>query len=873
MNHLPTGTVTFLFTDIEGSTRLLQALGDRYVGVHGPHASMLRDAIAAGGGTEVSTEGDSFFAVFRTPTGALTAAVRAQQTIAAHDWPGDPVRVRMGLHTGEGVLAGDNYIGIDVNRAARVAAAAHGGQVLLSGATRTLVERSVPEGTAIRELGEHRLKDLAHPERLYQLVIDGLPAEFPPPRTIDARPNNLPLQLTSFVGRHEEMARVVDLLSRARLVTLTGPGGTGKTRLALHAAAEALGGFEDGAFFVDLSAITDPDLVPEAIAETIGIREAPDAPLLDTLAERLREKDILLVLDNFEQVVGAAPAVERLLQKCQRMRILVTSRAVLHIYGEHELPVPPLALPDPAHLPAAEQLSQYEAVALFIERARAAAPTFRVTDDNARAVAEITARLDGLPLAIELAASRVKVLPPEAILQRLEQRLPVLATMVRNLPERQRTLRGAIGWSHDLLDDPERRLFARLAVFAGGCTFAAVEEVCNPGAKLGIDTLEGVGSLVDKSLLKQAEADGEPRFGMLETIREFAGERLAESGEEHDIRRRHAEHLLTLAERASQHLRGPDQSEWTRRLARELDNVRAALGWAIEAGEARLGLQLAAALREFWRLSGHFGEGRRWLDRLLAMPGADARTAERARALVAAADLSGWLGDLQSYMPFAADALAIFRELGDLAGTADALEEVGAAAMLGGDLATARPAWEESRDLQLEAGNLHKVAESFMGIGMVDILAGDTEGARTSLAEAIRRFDELGDRFFSAFGRRFLGVAYRNAGDHRAAREQYRQSLLVFHELGSLVELAMVFDSFADLALAEGDPERAMRLVGAADALRERSENVASYDVWIEQPRERARALLAEEAADRTFADGRAMDADEAVRYALGDAS
>ncbi len=858
-----------MFTDIEGSTRLLQALGDRYLAVQAAHASILRDAIAAGGGTEVSTEGDSFFAVFTTPTGALAAAVRAQRDLAAEDWPDGPVRVRMGLHTGEAVLGGDNYVGIHVNRASRIATAAHGGQVLLSDATRSLVEQTLPEGTAIRELGRHRLKDLAHPERLHQVLIEGVPSEFPPLRTIDARPNNLPLQLTSFVGRHEELAGVIDLLLRERLVTLTGPGGTGKTRLAIQAAAEVLGRFEDGAFFVDLAPITDPALVPGAIAETIGVRETPDVPLLDKLAEHLRDKELLLVLDNFEQVVNAAPAAERLLRDASRLRVLATSRVVLRIYGEQEFPVPPLALPDRAHLPGAEQLSQYEAVALFIDRARAAARTFRVTDENAPAVAEITTRLDGLPLAIELAASRVKVLPPEAILQRLERRLPLLAAAARNLPERQRTLRAAIGWSHDLLDDPERQLFARLGVFAGGATLAAVEKVCNPGAELPIDTLEGLGSLIDKSLLRQTETEGEPRFGMLETIREFAAERLAESGERREIHRRHAEHLTALAERTTEHLRGPDQGVWIRRANRELDNVRAALSWAVEEQDPALGLRLAAALREYWRLSGHYGEGRRWLDRLLAMPGADERNAHRGWALVAAADLSGWVGDLEGYMPRAAEALEIFRELGDRAGTADALEEVGAAAMLTGDLATARPAWEESRDLQLELGNLHKAAESFMGVGMVDIIAKEPERARTSLAEATRRFEELGDRFWVAFTGRFLAVASRQAGDHAAAREWYGRSLREFLDLGSLAELTLALDGVADLAVAEGDPERAMRLVGAADSLREQTEQVGSFDVWIEDPKERARELLDEETADRVFAEGRTMDADEAVAYAL----
>ncbi|HEX2032450.1 MAG TPA: adenylate/guanylate cyclase domain-containing protein [Actinomycetota bacterium] len=870
MKDLPTGTVTFLFTDIEGSTRLLQSLGERYRGLQADHAAILRGAIAAAGGTEVSTEGDSFFAVFPTAPGALAAAVAAQGDLAAHRWPhGEPLRIRMGLHTGEAVPGGDNYVGLDVNRAARIAAAAHGGQVLISEATRSLARAAMPSGTSLRDLGEHRLKDLAELERLYQVVIEGLPSEFPPPRTVDARPNNLPLQLTSFVGRHDELRAVVELLAGHRLVTLTGPGGTGKTRLAIQAAAEALVDFRDGAFFVDLSPLTDPDLVPAAIAETLGVREALDRALLDSVADHLRGRDLLLVLDNFEQVTEAAPVVERLLREAPKLKILATSRAVLRLYGEQEMQVPPLSLPDPAHLPEPDELTAYDAVALFTERAGSARPGFRVSEENAVAVAAITAKLDGLPLAIELAASRIKVLPPEAILERLDRRLALLSTTARNLPERQRTLRGAIAWSHDLLAEEERRLFARFGVFAGGATLTAVEEVCNPGAELGLDTLDAVASLIDKSLLRQAESDGDPRLAMLETIREFSVERLAQSGERDEIHRRHTEHLTELAERATPHLRGPEQAEWTLRLERELDNVRAALTWAIETGQPPIGLRLAAALREFWRLSGHFGEGRRWIDRLVAMPGAEATTAERARALVAGADLSGWLGDLEHYMPYAAEALEIFRELGDRPGTADALEEVGAAAMLTGDLSAARPAWAEARDLNLELGNPHKAAESFMGLGMVDILLGEPERAAGSLEEAIRRFEELGDGFFAAFTGRFLGVARHRAGDHQAARERYARSLRVFHELGTLVELAMVMDSFAELALDEGDAERAIRLVGVADALRERSESIGQYDVWVVDVGGRSRAALDDQTADRLYAEGQAMGGHQAVAYAL----
>jgi len=470
MRDLLTGTVTFLFTDMEGSTRLLERLGKQYRDVQHRHNSIIREAIAEGDGREVSTEGDSFFAVFPAPSGAVRAAVRAQRELAAAPWPdGVVIRVRMGLHTGEGIVGGDNYLGLDVNRGARIAAAAHGGQVLLSDATRGLVERSLPAATRFRDLGQHRLKDLAQPERLYQVVIEGLEQEFPPLRTMDARPNNLPAQLTRFIGRNYEISRVRELLARNRLVTLTGPGGTGKTRVALPVAGEALTDFRDGAFFVDLSSVTDAELVAPETAAALGMPEQPGHPFLDTLRDHLRLRNLLLVLDNLEQVVNAASGfVEPLLRAAPEVKVLVTSRVPLHLYGEQEFPVPPLALPDPQHLPDVDSLARFEAVALFADRAAAGKPDFRVTAENARTVAKITARLDGLPLAIELAASRVKLLSPKQLLPRLEQRLPLLTARDRNVPERQRTLRRTIEWSYELLDEAEQRMFSRLSVFAGG---------------------------------------------------------------------------------------------------------------------------------------------------------------------------------------------------------------------------------------------------------------------------------------------------------------------------------------------------------------------------------------------------------------------
>src|SRR5919106_6134891 len=582
--ELPTGTVTFLFTDIEGSTRLLDALGDRYPAVLETHQAILREAFAARGGIDVSTEGDSFFVVFRSAPQAVAAAVEAQRAIAAHRWPEDAtVRVRMGMHTGEGTLGGDNYVGVDLHRAARIASAGHGGQIVLSNATRALVEPAAPEGVTFRDLGEHRLRDLPSPERLAQAVAEGLPAEFPALRSMDARPNNLPVQLTTFVGRRRELDSVKAAVRDARLLTLTGPGGTGKTRLALKAAGELLPELEDGVFFVPLAAITEPPLVMPAVAHALGLPEATPGNPTDAVIDHLRDKELLLVTDNFEQVLDAAPEIGQLLTATERIRVLTTSREPLGLSGEREFPVPPLGLPDPSHLPSLAGLSQFEAVGLFVERANAVPPEFQETNENAPAVAEICARLDGLPLAIELAAARVKILSPEAMLTRLERSLTFLSGGSRHLPQRQRTLRDAIAWSYDLLEERERRFFARLAVFVGGLSLEAVDAVCDPGGELDLDALEGVASLTNKSLLRQmATGPEEPRFFMLETIREFAGERLDEQPDAEEIGRRHAGFFLDRAERAEPELTGADQARWLDALEADHDNLRAAIAWAAE---------------------------------------------------------------------------------------------------------------------------------------------------------------------------------------------------------------------------------------------------------------------------------------------------
>ncbi len=596
---LPTGIVTFLFSDIEGSTRLLQDLGDGYLELLQRHNRIFREAIREQDGAEIGTEGDSFFVVFPNPLGAVQAAARIQLSLADHPFA-EPVRVRMGLHTGQGRLVADDYIGIDVNRAARIAAAGHGGQILISDATRALVEPDLPAHLTVRDLGSHRLKDLAHPERLYQLVVEGLPAEFAPPKSLDARPNNLPLQLTRFIGRREEVSQIKGrLLNGARLLTLTGPGGTGKTRLALEVAAETLTAFEDGAWFVDLSSTMDSGLVISTIAEILGVKEKPGRPLQDALERSLKDRAMLVVLDNFEQVVDAGAAVERLLQAAARLKILVTSRAALHRYGEQEFPVPPLDLPDPGNLPDLASLTRYEAIGLFIERAIAVKPDFALTENNAPSVAEITVRLDGLPLAIELAASRVKILSPQAIVERLGRGSPLLVSRAPDAPARQRTLRGTIEWSYDLLQEDQRRLFQQISVFQGGGSLEALETVCSPAP--GVDTIEGLGSLVDNSLLRRVETeDGEPRFVMLETIKGYAADRLNDAPDLSDaIRRAHAAYFADFAQQQWEHLTGLGREPALTAMAADIDNLR--IAWRYWVAERDLD-QLKKLVDSMWLL-------------------------------------------------------------------------------------------------------------------------------------------------------------------------------------------------------------------------------------------------------------------------------
>src|SRR6266516_4775935 len=813
MHHLPTGTVTLLFTDIEGSTRLLQQVGEGYSRVLAECQHALRASFQQWHGHEVDTQGDAFFVVFGRATDAVSAAVEMQRALAAHAWPdGVTVRVRMGLHTGEPRLSAEDYVGLDVHQAARIMSAAHGGQVLLSQTTRDLVQYDLPDRVHLRDLGEHRLKDLQRPSRLFQLVIADLPADFPPLKTLDSRPNNLPVQFTRLIGREQEVAAVQHLLQRedVHLVTLTGPGGTGKTRLGVQVAAESSDLFPDGVYFVNLAPISDAEFVVPAIAQTLGVREVADQSLPECLQEELQQKQVLLLLDNFEQVVSAALQVTDLLVACPKLKLLVTSREVLRVRAEHEFAVPPLALPDPTHLRDLAALSHYAAVTLFIQRAQAVKLSFQVTPANARTIAEICVRLDGLPLAIELAAARVKLFPLQALLARLDQRLQVLTSGARDAPRRQQSLRNTIAWSYDLLHAEEQQLFRRLSVFVGGCTLEAIEAVCSVLDAGVVSVLSGIASLIDKSLLQQTEQEGEePRLMMLETIRAYGMEALAASGEMEVIRQAYADYYLRLAEEAEPKLESPQQAVWLERLEWEHENLRAAMQWSLEPGEdghrREMALQLGGALRRFWIVHGHWSEGRNFLERALAeSKGVPASV--QVKALVTAANLANMQADNDRAEALAEKSRALCQELGDTRGIALSLRLLAVVAVRRGSLTAARSLNEDALALFREVGDKEGAAWSLYNLGWLVIVQGEYAKGRALLEESLALHREVGNKSGIAHSLSALASAlFESQGDPATIRALLEESLALSQEVGDMEGIESFFFFSGQLALSQGD--------------------------------------------------------------------
>jgi predicted ATPase/class 3 adenylate cyclase len=810
---LPSGTITFLFTDIEGSTRLLHELGaEAYAERLAEHRRLLRDAFARHGGFEIDTQGDAFFYAFPTGPDAVEAAHEGQEALSS-----SPIRVRIGLHTGTPHATEEGYVGEDVHKGARIAAAGHGGQVLLSKETNALVEVDVID------LGEHRLKDFDEPVWIFQLGEE----RFPPLRTISN--TNLPSPASSFVGREKELEEVVSLLrDGARLLTLTGPGGTGKTRIAIEAAAELVPEFPNGVFWAGLGPLRDSALVLDTVAQTVGAK--------DDLADYIADRGLLLLLDNFEQVVDAAPEIAPLLEACPNLKLLITSRELLRISGEVEYAVPPLAEP--------------EAVELFCARSQ-------LEPDDA--IAELCRRLDDLPLAVELAAARTSVLTPAQILNRFSRRLDLLKGG-RDAEARQQTLRATIEWSHDLLGDHERTLFARLAVFAGGCTLAAAEEIVDAD----LDVLQ---SLVDKSLVRHTQ----DRFWMLETIRDYAAERLEGSGEAEGIRRRHAEHFLALAEEAEPHLRdialqGP--GEWLDRLEGEHDNLRAAMDLLEASGETRPMLRMAGALAEFWYQRGPLKEGRHRVEAALR---ADQQpTTARAMALIGAADLAEVTGDVATRKLRAEEAVALNLALGDPQGTADSMWRLGSAVGEGGDWIGARDLLEQTIGLFAELDDQHSLLGATRGLAWAHENLGDLERCRELHEDNLRRARALGNKLMEAITLGALAMNWVKADRSRDALPLLKESFPIYRDLGDPLQTTDNLCRSAHALAAVGRSDPAVRLVACAETLWEK---IGAHPGWVVKMNEDTLSVARPQLDDAAFAkaweEGRQLTADEAIALAL----
>ena len=903
---LPVGVVTLLFSDIEGSTRLLRALGEVYEEVLGDHHRLLRNAWSQHGGVEVHADGDAFLVAFPDPGQALEAAIAGQCALRANAWPGGcELRVRMGVHTGSPRVRDEDYWGVDVHYAARLCAAASGGQVLLSESTAALVD------FALEDLGKHAVKDFPSARRIFHVPIDGLGSDcFPPPRTLATGRTNLPDQLSSFVGRERELRELRALLAGSRVVTLTGPGGVGKTRLAIRLGAELLDGSGAGVWFVDLAPLLESALVAGTVAAVLGVSEQPGARLLDALADALVDRRLLLVLDNCEHVVeNAAELVAGLVRRCPGVSVLATSREPLRIAGEHVYRVPSLSVPEELADPV--RLARSEAVQLFVERAAEQRRGFAVNADNATVVGRVCRRLDGIPLAIELAAVRLRSMAIGDLDARLDRRFELLKSGSRTAVPRQQTLLALIDWSYRLLTEAQGVLLARLSVFAAnGFDLSAAEAVCRVEGVGGLEVLDHLDALVDKSLVQADDSSGTVRYRLLETVRAYASARLAERGEDDAASARvtHRDHYLALAEAASPHLVGPDPSEWLDRLSVEHDNLRAALAACLRDTDPEPGLRLAAALGPFWRARGHAIEGERALRAQLEHADARQPTVLRGYALVEASDLLACiLGDYHAAMTCAEEALAIAdrqhdeclaaralrwrawvelregnlrdaladndraitiaRSLGDRHLLAYLAATRGAA--LSGLGQDARPALDESLDLAQQTGNPSLIAIALGNLAYLDVLAGELTTARVRLEEASAISRESCEAQNAAWISVNLGFVRHLEHDRAGAAHLFADALRTASELGEHESLAM---ALLGLALDSADPNTAAKLHGAADLAREQLGS--SLDPLEAQLREadhdRLKSELSEKIFQTAWETGHRYGRREATAMALG---
>jgi predicted ATPase/class 3 adenylate cyclase len=812
MPEYPSGTVAFLFTDIEGSTKRWERDSSAMRAAVDRHFALLADAISAQNGVLFKTIGDAMQAAFPSVPQAIAAAVAGQSALRKEAW-GElgPLRVRMAIHVGEATPKDGDYLAPALNRLARVLGAGYGEQILLTEPARALAT-TLPADHTLIDLGRHRLRDLLEAERIFQLAGPNLRVNFPPLKSLDLHTNNLPVQPTPLIGRESELAALREMIAvpGVRLITLTGPGGTGKTRLALQVAAESLDTFPDGVWWVPLATVSDPALVLEAIAAALDVRDVPGEPLITILAAYLRTRRTLLILDNLEQIVDAAPLIGQLIDAAPGLMILGTSREPLRLRAEREFPVAPLSVPREVPKVSLDDALASPAVQLFIQRAQAVKPGFTLDQSNAGDVVAIVRRLDGLPLAIELAAARVRILTPPALLARLDQRLALLTGGARDLPARQQTLRAAIAWSHDLLPRSDQALFARLSVFAGGCGFEAADAICEAAGGLEIDLLDGIESLVQKSLLRQEEAPGgEPRFTMLQTIHEFAAERLAEQPEADDVYRAHAEFFFTLATNADWEDLSR-QGELLDRLEADHANLRRAIAFYEAQGPSSLGkrVRLSAELAYFWWIRGHLTEGRQILERALSAPG-PVDPGERAAALSGAALLAEAQWDLARARRLHEEALALHQTTGDTKGIAESLTGLGNIARQEGDLTSARALHKKALDARRTIGDEPGTAGALLDLGVIRLLEGDYTGAEPVLRESLELFQRSEDVAGEASVLQSLGFLSMSTGQLPEAQEQFRESLRRWRVLGNQQMTAIDLGNLAESLHLSGATDEA----------------------------------------------------------------
>lgn len=915
MDNMPSGTVSLLFTDIAGSTRLLEQLGDAYATLLSDHNRLVSEAIAKHGGSHVDAAGDGLFMSFPTARAALLACIDAQRAIGSHQWPeGADVRVRMGLHTGEPMSAAAGYVGIDVHRAARICAAGHGGQVLVSEAAHALIGDALPDGVGFRDLGEHRLKDLAAPMRLYQVLAPGLAVDFPSIRSLDTLPNNLPHQLSSFVGRTKEIADAEARLGTTSILTLTGPGGVGKTRIALEVGARMVDAFPDGVWFVELGTLDEGSLIGDTIALALQLKQA-NAGAIPALIAALAERRMLLILDNCEHLLDPVVEVaDAILRHCPDMRIIATSREALGMSGESLMPVPSMSLPEasgPGSPQAFEHLAACDAVRLFLDRGRSVTPGFELTEENAEAIGQICLRLDGIPLAIELAAARVRSLPPHQIASRLDHRFRLLTGGSRTALPRHRTLRAAMDWSFEMLPEAEQVLLPRLSAFAGSFSLDAAEAVASGGPVERDEMIDLLERLIDKSLLMADEGSTEARYRMLETIRDYAQERLAEAGDASDTYARHRDWFVDLVAKArAGFFSGAEQAAWLARLSDDHDNLRAALRWSDEDAEgASAELSLAAGLWRFWEIRGHLAEGSAWLERALARTGGEV-SARRASGLTGVGVLATLRGDHAVAVAAHEASLLLQRELGNPIAVAAACNNVANAAIEQGNFERARELYREGIELARAAGDQQGVGFSLLNLADLVARQGDDSEADDLYAESIRTFEGIGDLWGVAQATSRLALVSRRRGDLRTARARYSDAMSLYRRLGDRRAEARMLAGLGDVAahegdlagaaavyrdglalrsqlgdragvasmferlagVADGEPERAARLIGMAAALRESigAPLSAGAAAELDQFLAGLRQELGGDVLESAMAEGRRASLQAAIAYASG---